>query len=337
MRASLVDRHAIDRLLLVVAALRSGLIDALAGSEAATVEQVVAKAGTDRRATEIVLEALVAEELVEVEQEPGSLAAGQNSELPSVEGGSGGLRYRLTSLARTHLVEEGPDLERWGILHQANKVRGWLELPEVIRTGRPPVKEKPVRDLRTMAAAMGERETEVLAEISDRCFAYAGSIGSMLDVGGAVGHLARIFARRGVRVTLVDREEVVSLAREFVGDEAEQIELVSGDFTLSLPSGPFDLIYFGNVSHIYGPETNARVIREAFHRTTPGGAVAIQDYVRGRSREAALFAVNMLRSTEDGGVWSEAQYRSWLGDAGFVEVELQDLDSAPSQLILARR
>ena len=61
MRDSLVDRHAVERLLLLVGALRSGLIDALAGQEAAGAAQVAAAAGTDPRATRIVLEALVAE------------------------------------------------------------------------------------------------------------------------------------------------------------------------------------------------------------------------------------------------------------------------------------
>lgn len=328
MRESLVDRHAVERLLLIVGALRSGLVDVLAGRQALTAEEVAARAGADRRATEVMLEALVAEELVQVERGLEPAGVGQ---------GLDGPRYRLTPLARAHLVEEGPDLERWGLLHQANKIRGWLELAEVIRTGRPPVKDKPVGDLCTMAAAMGERDPAVLAEITDRCFAYAGTIDSMLDVGGAVGHLARSFARRGVKVTLFDREEVVNLAREFLGSDAEQVELVGGDFTVSLPLGPFDLVYFGNVYHIYGPDTNARVTREAFWQTVPGGTVAIQDYVRGRSRAAALFAVNMLRSTENGGVWSEGQYRSWLEGAGFGEIEVQDLESAPSQIILARR
>jgi len=319
MRESLIDGHAVERVLLIVGALRSGLIDALAGLEALPVEQVAAKAGADVRATGVVLEALAAEELVEV------------------EGGADEPLYRLSPLARAHLVEEGPDLERWSVLHQANKIRGWLELPEVIRNGRPLPKDKPVRDLRTMASAMGERDPEVLAEIMDRCLAYAGPISTMLDVGGAVGHLARMFARRGVKVTLLDREEVIDLAREYLGPEAELLELVAGDYTEALPVGPFDLVYFGNVYHIYSPETNARVSREAFWQTAPGGTVAIQDYVRGRSRAAALFAVNMLRSTQDGGVWSEGEYRSWLEAAGFVDIKVHDLESSPAQLILARR
>jgi SAM-dependent methyltransferase len=159
----------------------------------------------------------------------------------------------------------------------------------------------------------------------------------MVDIGGAVGHLARAFSRCGVRATLFDRPAVIPIAREFLGGEVRDIALLEGDFTEALPRGPFDLVYFGNVYHIYGPETNARVTREAFSAVSPGGTIAIQDYVWGRSARAAIFAVNMLQATDDGGVWSEAQFRQWLAETGFVRVEVFDLETAGTQLILAGR
>jgi len=152
-----------------------------------------------------------------------------------------------------------------------------------------------------------------------------------------VGHLAREFARRGVKTVLFDREEVLPIAREFLGDEADALTLLGGDLTVSLPPGPFDLVFFGNVLHIYGPPTNARVVREAFRITSPGGVIAIQDYLWGRSRDAAMFAVNMLRSTDDGGVWTDEQHREWLSGAGFTEIEVADLETTGSQLVLGRR
>jgi SAM-dependent methyltransferase len=322
-RQSLVDRGAIEKLLLLVGALRSGLIDALDGEAALPVDQLAASAGTDPRASCIVLEALAAEGVVE--RVVGGKAYDQCA------------RYRLTDQGRRHLVAEGPDLERSSLLHQANKMRGWLQLDEVIRTGRPAARDPKLPNLRAMVCAMGERETEVLDEIVDRCIAYAGAVTTMVDIGGAVGHLTRRFASRGVTATLFDRAATLSVAREFLGDDAATIVMLGGDFTESLPAGQFDLVYFGNVFHIYAPETNARVVREAYAVTAPGGTIAIQDYMRGMSEKAAMFAVNMLRSTESGGVWTEGQYRAWLGDAGFEHIEVQTLDTTGSQLVLARR
>ncbi len=322
MRQSLIDRGAVERLLLLVGALRSGLIDALSGAEPLSAEQVASNARTDVRASRVVLEALAAEGVVEC-----------------VPGGNGdeSALYRLTAVGRSHLVDEGPDLERSSLLHQVNKMTGWLQLADVVRTGRPAAKDPKMPNLRAMVSAMGEREVEVLDEIVERCFAYAGHIRTVVDIGGAVGHLTRRFAQRGVKATLFDRVETLPIAEEFLGEDAAGIVMLGGDYTAALPEGSFDLVYFGNVFHIYSPETNARVAREAFAVTAPGGAIAIQDYLRGMSPQAAMFAVNMLRSTEDGGVWTERQHREWLGDAGFASIEVQTLDATGSQIVFARR
>ena len=326
MKTSLVDRGSVERLLLLVGALESGLIDALGGGEALTAAGVARSAATDARATKVVLEALAAVGVVD------RIPAAQPD--PS---GQGEALYRLSSLGKAHLVDEGPELERSGLLHQVNKMRGWLELPAVIRSGEPSPRGTARRDVRSRTLAMGERDPAALDEIVARCFAYNGTIRAMLDVGGAVGHVAHRFALLGAEATLFDREEVIAVAREALGRDADVLTLLAGDYTVALPPGPFDLVYFGNVYYVYSRETNERVTRDAFAITAPGGMVAIQGYLRGRSPEAALFAVNMLRSSREGEVWSESEYQEWLEDAGFGDVTVLDLETARSSLILGRR
>jgi hypothetical protein len=317
-KASLVDRGSVERLLLLAGALQSGLIDVLASGEALSAQHIAMVAGVDARASRIVLDALTVEGVVQrvLEADDGSF-------------------YALTPLGKAHLVDEGPELERAALLHRVSRVRGLLDLPEVIRTGKPSRREP--GNVRCMVSAMGERDSTVVDEIVELCLQLAGEPRTMLDVGGAVGHLARQFARRGVKATLLDKEEVLSVARQFLGIDAASIDMMAGDYTVSLPPGPFDLVYFGNVFHIYGPAVNSRVAREALTIISPGGLVAIQDYVWGRSLGAEMFAVNMLQSTDEGGVWTEAQYRSWLGDAGFVNVDVLDLKNSGAQLIIGQR
>lgn len=355
MKTSLVDRAAIERFFLLAGALSSGLIDSLTEQEPAPPAAVAAAAGLDPRATFLVLEALVAEGVVERAdgERPGTAAADPGPGAAEVDRGTDspagvgagtfpeadradGL-YRLSAEGRDHLVAGGSQMERNGLLHQAGKMQGWLHLPEVIRTGKPGPRDPACKDRSVMVAAMGERDPEILDEIVDRCLVYAGPVQTMVDVGGAVGHVARHFSRCGVRATLFDREEIIPRAREFLGPAAADIALIGGDFTQALPAGLFDLVYFGNVHHIYSPAVAARVTREAFDITTPGGAIAIQDYVWARSRRAAVFAVNMLQATEDGGVWTEGQFRTWLAEAGFTGVEVLDLETSGAQLILGRK
>ncbi len=317
---SLVDRTEIDKLLIIGGALRAGLIDAVAAAPGADAEEVARGLGADLRACRIMLEALR------------SLGVMTNA----------GKGYALTETARLHLVEPPPgdplppELERSSLLHQLRKARGMLDLPYVIAHGRHPERDPAERDLRSFVRTMGEGDPERIAEVVERCLAYAGRVESMIDVGGAVGHVALAFAERGVPSTLFDRPAVLPEAREFLGEAASGIEMVEGDFTKALPPGPFGLAYLGNIAHIYGPETDAALVARAAASLAPGGVIAIRDLVWERSPRAALFAVNMLQATVDGGVWRESDYRAWLEAAGFIDVQVVDLSNSDSQLVLGR-
>jgi len=321
----LVERKEIEKLLVLTAAIESGLIDALDGG-AKTAEEVALAASTDERATRIVLDALVDVGAVD-----------------SDDGDDGGRQsYRLSAEGRRRLLDPGPDLERNSLLHQANKARGWLELPQVLKQGKPKQRERSAGGLRTFVRTMAEGAPQAMDEVVDRVLAYSRE-GipekplTLLDAGGAVGHMARRFKARGVEATLCDRPEVLEEAWEYQGEGAAQLNFHPCDFTEQLPPGPFDVIYLGNVYHIYGPGTNAEVTRMVFDSLGPGGSIAIRDFVLGRSTRAPMFAVNMLQATAEGGVWRESQYREWLTEAGFEDIRIIDLEHADNQLIFGRR
>jgi hypothetical protein len=342
---SLVDRREVEKLMVLNATLRAGLVDVLAGPGAHDAAAVAAAAGTDPRATRIMLEALVdlgvADRLAALVTEVGTngqLALGASpADLP-------GPRYRLNGLGRRHLVDPGPELERSWLLHQANKTRGWLELPYVLEHGRPSARERRGhRDTRNFALTMAEGDPAIMDEVIEHCLQYLHGEDTgkerrlrVLDVGGAVGHLARRFAGRGHAVTLFERPEVLPVAREYLGEGAG-VAMVGGDFLEELPPGPFDLVFLGNIYHIYGPRADAELTRRVFACLASGGAIAIRDYVLDRSHRAPLFAVNMLQATDEGGVWSEPDFRNWLDEAGFVDVHIVDLEMVPNQLILGTR
>ena len=71
------------------------------------------------------------------------------------------------------------------------------------------------------------------------------------------------------------------------------IEAIPGDMNEGLPEGPYEAIYFGNTSHMYGLE-NKRLLTRMRQILAPGGLLVVREFVRGTSEEAALFAVNML-------------------------------------------
>ena len=324
MSGSLFPQGAVEGLLVVVGALEAGLIDALAEPGAHTAARAASAVEGDERATGVILEALAALGL-----------AGRSP----AEGPTSGATFVLTELGRRHLVDPGPDYERNSLQHQVSKIRGWLELPFIVKHGHPPEGVSRPRALRSFVRTMAEGDPEAMEEVVERCLRYAEphEVRTMLDAGGAVGHMALRFARRGTQATLCDRPAVLDEARAFLGSDAALVRLSACDFTQDLPPGPYDLVYLGNVFHIYSPETNKFVCRRVFGELNPGGSIAIRDFVWERSPRSALFAVNMLQATSEGGVWREEQFREWLVDAGFVDIDLVDLERSQNQLVLARR
>lgn len=346
--ASLIDRREVEKLLVIHAALRSGLVDALAVPGQHSPEEVAARLGADVRACRVMLFALADIGLAEVTE------AGPSNEL-----------FWLNETGRAHLVEPGPEFERNSLLHQITKLKGWLELPYVIEHGHPPPREEG-RDIRTFSRTMAEGVPAIMDGVVESILAYAGKPrgGRMVDLGGALGHIALRFVRRGMGAVLCDRAEVLQEAEGFLREErvpvawaaAEPaaegqergageravrgqagVKLLPCDFTKGLPPGPFHVAYLGNVYHIYGPDTNREVSRRVFAALAPGGVIAVRDFVWERSPRAVMFAVNMLQATEEGGVWREAEYREWLEAAGFVDVSIEDVEAAGNQLILGRR
>jgi len=72
---------------------------------------------------------------------------------------------------------------------------------------------------------------------------------------------------------------------------------------IGLPKGPFELIYLGNVCHIYGKKENSRLFSDASNELEVGGRLVINDMIRGTGAWPSLFAVNMLVITDSGGTY----------------------------------
>ena len=156
----------------------------------------------------------------------------------------------------------------------------------------------------------------------------------VLDVGGGPGTNAEVFAAGGASVTVFDRPEVIDLMRETLA--ASGIKTEAGDMNEGLPGGPFEAIYFGNTSHMYGPGENRSLFFRMRRSLVPGGLLAVREYLRGSSEDAALFAVNMLALTPRGGTYTAGDYEAWLREAGYDDVAFEPVPGRSSHLVFAR-
>ena len=320
-----IDYNELDwrGILLLGTSLREGLLEALTDGPRPAA-QIAGRLGMDERAVLIVLSALV--------------------EIGVLEEGTRGFRLR-EELRGTLLEPEDPDYVGASIVHRLRLLEGWVRLPEVLRTGRPfenrtaPAFEGTETFIRALRRTGGEGA----AEISSIVLSLLPKGASLLDVGGGPAANAEAFVRGeyggsrpggGVRVTVFDRPEVIELMRDHL--DAAGIEAVAGDMNEALPEGPYDAIYFGNTSHMYGPEENKRLFARMRRILAPGGLLVVREFVRGTSEEAALFAVNMLVLTPRGNTYTAEEYEEWLRDVGFADVEVVPIPGLVSHLVIAR-
>jgi 2-polyprenyl-3-methyl-5-hydroxy-6-metoxy-1,4-benzoquinol methylase len=210
-------------------------------------------------------------------------------------------------------------------------------MPEILKTGSPIEEdhEEGSKGKETFIYSMRRLAKPGVRAVAAILLSRLPKNAHILDIGGGPGAYAEAFAEDGARVTVFDLPEVIELMKEHL--DAAGISAVGGDFNEGLPEGPFDAAYLGNVSHIYGPEENLALMKRVAGSLSPGGLIAIRDFVRGLSKGAALFAVNMLVNTESGNVYAEEDYKGWLSAAGFQEVEVHPIPARDTHFLLARR
>jgi SAM-dependent methyltransferase len=222
----------------------------------------------------------------------------------------------------------------FSFMHRYNVIRSWMGLPESIFTGKPYPKEKRSERTKYFMSAMSLSARQSSGEIAALCLDGIDQGAKVLDIGGGPLTYARAFASLGADVTVLDLPDVVQYMSAFLARE-EKIKMVAGDFNLGLPPGPYALAFLGNICHIFGEHENRELFKRAEYALQPGGKIAIVDFIRGTSQTAALFGVNMLVNTVNGGTWTFEEYSNWLIDAGFNSVKLHT--SGGRQLLLAKK
>jgi len=278
-------------ILVLSAAYETGLLARLAS--AATPDALADDVGLDPRAVRITLEALIDCGWVTADVD-GVQLSGRG--VAALGGGSG-----------DQVIAE--------VLLAAREIAAFLELPATLRSGAP------AHDVSAGDAATRQRFLAAMRAISERrvpatvrALQVPPGGGRMLDVGGGPGTYARAFTQAGWAVTVLDLAESLELG----GADLDRwgVRQIAGDATEGIPEGPWDCVYLGNITHLFGPEVAERLIVGAGAALVPGGRLAIQEVVRGLAATAALFGVAMLLGTRDGDVYDPATYARWMSAAG---------------------
>lgn len=304
-----------NKLVLIGSALKTGIFSALI--EEKDIDTLTRELKADKRALYIVIEALCGMGYVEKKKD----------------------KYIIAERARPLFIKGGDEYVGGYLPHFMNKIKAWLELPLIIK-GEKPGRKKP-ENIGVFMNAMASRPDATVEKVVDECLKRKKDARNVLDLGGGPGKYSRAFVDRGLKAVLFDMPETIDhVSRKFRLSGIKDLTLKKGDFTddgfvKEFDEHSFDIVFMGNITHIYSEDENRKLLERARKLVKKGGMVAIEDFVRGRSPSASMFAVNMLASTESGGTWTEAQYRELLIDAGFSGIEVLDFDGIEKQLITA--
>jgi SAM-dependent methyltransferase len=175
-------------------------------------------------------------------------------------------------------------------------------------------------------AAMHARARMVTAEALR--LVGAQGVGRMLDVGGGPATFAIAFAQAepGLHAEVLDLGPVLPIARGHIRDAGldGRVTVREGDLRAGDLGQGYDLVLVSAICHMLDEAENQDLLRRCARALNPGGRVAIREFILDPDRagppRAALFALNMLVGTARGNTYTEAEYRSWLGQAGFREV-----------------
>lgn len=290
----------------------------------ASAGEVAVRIGADPRATEMLLNSLVALDLLEKSADS----------------------YFNSALSTRYLMEGSRDDSRASLMHTVHLWDRWSTLTECIRKGTS-ITHKEMTDreedwTEAFIAAMHKyasaRAPQVVKAVGTE------GVRRVLDVGGGSGAYSIAFARanRQLRSDVFDLPNVNPLAEKYIANAglSDQVDTKIGDFRRDEFGSGYDLVFISAICHMNSPEENISLLKKSYGSLSAGGRVVIQDFILTPDKTspptAALFSLNMLVGTRAGSSYSEPEYLQWLEEAGFSDPKLIRLPG-PTALIVGHR
>jgi len=238
--------------------------------------------------------------------------------------------YRNTPAGRMALVPGAPADLSGAIAYNRDVYPLWGRLAALARTGEPV--EPPALHLGDDPA----RTRRFALAMRSRAFAIGRGVLPMLDfsgrkrlldLAGGPAAFAELLAKAhpALSVVTVDVPAIADIARELVAAEglADRIECRGGDYHVDqYEQGAYDAVSLFGCLHQESPEAIRAILSKAFDALAPGGRLFVLDMMTDETRTApafsAMFAVNMALTMPNGWVFSDAELKSWMAEAGFV-------------------
>jgi len=280
----------------------------------------------DRRAVEVLLDALAGMELV------------------TKENG----KYELTEDARVYLLPSS-DLYMGKYLKMNETIESsWRGLGNTVKTGRPAAvvntDEKAQEFFPALTEAIFPLSFAVAQKVSDELkVSQLPSGAKVLDLaaGAATWSIPMAVDNPGIKVDALDFPPILQVTKRFTDKYgvAERYGYISGNWrNVAWQKDTYDIVILGHILHSEGNELSKQLLKRCFETLKPGGKLVIAEFITNDERNgpsmAMLFGVNMLMNTEIGCVFSESDLQNLLQNAGFTKGKLMPIPGMRDPMVM---
>jgi predicted O-methyltransferase YrrM len=310
---------------IIQTAVELAIFDAL-GDSALTAADIASRLKLEPKATELLLNALAAMELLYKRAGVFSLAAG----------------------AKTYLVKGSSQYAGGMIRFDSSLWNCWEKLPAAIRSGqpvRPPnmYQDDPVETEIFIGAMDSLVKARGDADIIASAIDWNGAA-QLLDVGSGPATYPIALCKRfpKLHATIFDLPTTLKFTQRYVRESGmdDRIRLVAGDYRKDAIPGSYDIIFLSNIIHGESEQENYSLVGKLAGHLKQGGRLVIKDHILDETRASppvgALFSLLMLLTTTGGRCYSLSEITSWMERAGLSHVQQIDLPPPlTSSLVIA--
>jgi predicted O-methyltransferase YrrM len=309
--------------MVLIAANRLGVFTAI-GEESLPASEVAKRCSVDARTLEMLLNACVAKRLL-VKQDSA---------------------FRNSATSKLFLLRGSPAFLGDALKYTEDLYPVWGQLEQAIRTSRPPLPQE------DYLGSDPEKTRNFVYGMHNRALGIAKAVVAglsvdgkrqMLDVGGGPGTYSILIAQKtpGLHSTVFDLPGVIQIAREIVADHncSDRVSVTPGDYLKDAFPGGNDVVLMSGMMHREVEQDCRKLLQKAYDSLSSDGLLIVSDVMFDNDAHtnpplAALFALNMMLTSESGSTHASTEMLRWMADAGFVDLKSECLPSPMSHVAL---
>lgn len=222
----------------------------------------------------------------------------------------------------------------------------WGNLTPTVKHGKPPdildIKDMSREQIQPFIEAINWRSS-ILAHDVIRLLDLS-KVNKLLDLTGGLGNYTIEFLnlKPEIDAHLFDYPNIISFTEEYLKSEGynKKINLMQGDFRTDDIGSGYDMVFISFAMHHVSIWENIALCNRIYNALNKGGQLVIHDYLIHDDRTTpeynALLSIEMLVSTNGGDVYTETDYWIMLKESWFENIQRIDTDFGTA-LITAKK